>query len=80
MTGGSPRNRRLSALFFLGLILFNYPLLSLFDAPVAVFGIPLVYAYLFGAWLLLILLLALTIRSSSAPTMLDLPRQDDSLR
>jgi hypothetical protein len=42
------------ALFMLGCLLFNYPLLELFERPVRVLGVPLIYAYLFGAWALLI--------------------------
>ena len=46
------------ALFMLGCLLFNYPLIELFDRPVLVAGVPLLYAYLFGAWALLIALAA----------------------
>lgn len=77
MPSGSPRNRRLSALFWLGLLLFNYPLLTLFDGAAVVFGFPLLYAYLFGVWLLLILCLALTVRSRSALPLPDVPRRTD---
>ncbi|MFO1397082.1 MAG: hypothetical protein U1F48_08470 [Burkholderiales bacterium] len=52
---------RLVALFALGLALFNYPLLALFDVAATVLGVPVLYAYIFGAWALLIALLALTI-------------------
>ena len=45
-------------MFLLGLLLFNYPLLALFGRPVDVVGIPLIYAYLFLAWALVIGLLA----------------------
>ena len=53
--------QRLIALFLLGCLLFNYPLLSLFDSGERLFGVPLVYAYLFVVWLLLIALLALVV-------------------
>jgi len=53
------KNQRLVALFLLGCLLFNYPLLSLFNNPVEIFGIPLLYAYLFAVWGLLIALMAL---------------------
>ncbi len=49
---------RLVAVFLAGFVLFNYPLLSLFDRGVAVFGIPLLYAYVFVAWAGLIALMA----------------------
>jgi len=50
---------RLVAVFLLGVLLFNYPLLALFNREVSAFGIPLLYAYIFLAWALLIGLLAL---------------------
>ena len=53
--------QRLVAVFLLGCVLFNYPLIALFNKPGEVFDIPLLYFYLFGAWALLIGLMALTI-------------------
>ncbi|MFZ2852718.1 MAG: hypothetical protein WAZ34_01240 [Rhodocyclaceae bacterium] len=41
---------RLVAVFLCGCVLFNYPLLSLFDRGADLFGIPLLYAYVFAAW------------------------------
>ena len=52
------RGQRFIALCMLGLLLFNYPLLALFNVDGAVFGIPILYAYLFGAWAALIALIA----------------------
>lgn len=49
---------RMIATFLLGCVLFNYPLLALFDRTSQIFGIPLVYAYIFLAWLLVIALMA----------------------
>lgn len=49
---------RLVAVFLCGFVLFNYPVLSLFDRGAAVFGIPLLYAYVFVAWAGLIGLMA----------------------
>ena len=51
--------QRLAALCLLGFLLFNYPLLSLFNGAGTWFGIPLLYAYLFLVWMLFIGLLAL---------------------
>ena len=51
--------QRLAALFLLGCLLFNFPLLALFNRDGEVLGIPLLYAYIFGAWLVLIALMAL---------------------
>ncbi|HXH03921.1 MAG TPA: hypothetical protein VNN09_11460 [Candidatus Competibacteraceae bacterium] len=53
--------QRLVAVFLLGCILLNYPILFLFNRPSAIAGIPLLYAYIFGAWALLIGLMALVI-------------------
>lgn len=50
--------QRLVALFLLGCLLFNFPLLALFNQGGEVFGIPLLYAYIFGVWLALIGLMA----------------------
>jgi hypothetical protein len=50
--------QRLVALFLLGCLLFNFPLLALFNQGGEVFGIPVLYAYIFGAWLALIALMA----------------------
>ena len=55
---------RLVAVFLLGLLLFNYPLLALFNRTVLVFGVPLLYAYIFVAWALLIGLAALVVERS----------------
>jgi hypothetical protein len=41
---------------------FTYPLLSLFDQPVQVLGVPLVWAYLFVVWALLIAAVAVLSR------------------
>ncbi|MDD3353478.1 MAG: hypothetical protein PHD22_07500 [Zoogloea sp.] len=49
--------QRLMALFLLGAVLFNYPLLSIFDLPRVWAGIPLLYLYVFGLWLLLVILM-----------------------
>ncbi len=49
---------RLIAVFLLGCLLFNYPLLDLFNSDAEVFGIPLLFAYIFAAWMLLIGLMA----------------------
>lgn len=52
---------RLVALFLLGCVLFNYPLLYLFNSHQTVLGIPVLYAYLFSSWFALIALMALVI-------------------
>jgi hypothetical protein len=58
------RSQRLAALFLLGALLFNYPLLAVFNRTAEVFGIPVLYAYIFFSWALLIGLLALVVERS----------------
>ena len=53
---------RLVVLAALGLALFNYPLLRVFDVDVLVLGVPLVWLYVFVVWGLLIALVGLTVR------------------
>lgn len=55
---------RLVALCMLGFLLFNYPMLALFNRSALVLGIPLLYAYIFAAWALLVVLMALTVGRS----------------
>ncbi|WP_136419466.1 hypothetical protein [Herbaspirillum sp. ST 5-3] len=55
------KSQRLAALFLLGNALFNFPLLTLFNQPSTVAGIPLLYLYVFAAWGLLIALLAFVV-------------------
>ena len=58
------KSERLVALALLGLLLFNYPLISLFSSEDRVLGIPVLYAYLFAAWTVVIALVALIVRRS----------------
>jgi hypothetical protein len=60
----SRKGERLIGLFLLGCLLFNFPLLALFNVRATAFGIPLLYAYLFAAWALLIALVALIMERS----------------
>jgi hypothetical protein len=55
------RGQRLAALCLLGLLLFTYPVLAVFNVPATVAGIPVLYAYFFLAWGALIALMALVI-------------------
>jgi hypothetical protein len=63
--GSEIKGQRLAALFLLGCLLFNYPLLYLFNVSTTVFGIPLLYAYVFVAWALLIVLLGIVVERSA---------------
>lgn len=50
----SDRSTRLILLFFLFLLLFNYPILSIFDRQALWWHFPSLYLYLFATWFLLI--------------------------
>ena len=52
------RTQRMIALCMLGCVLFNFPVLALFNVSESVFGVPVLYAYIFIAWALLIALMA----------------------
>jgi len=59
MKKSNVKGQRLVALFLLGIALFNYPLLALFNRPDMIFGIPVLYAYVFAVWTIFVMLLAL---------------------
>lgn len=74
-------------LFIGGVVAINYPLLELFDRAWAPFGIPLLYFYLYFAWLLIIVLLIVVvqhseIREPSQPSkhLSPPPKKQDSAR
>ena len=52
------KGHRFVALCMLGILLFNYPILALFNVSGRVLGVPLLYAYVFIAWAALIVLMA----------------------
>jgi hypothetical protein len=57
------KTARLVAVGLLGLALFNFPLLAVYDLDTVVAGVPALWAYLFVAWTLVIALLAWIARS-----------------
>ena len=58
MSDFESKGQRFVALCMLGLLLFNYPILPLFNVSGTVFGVPVLYAYIFIAWAMLIALMA----------------------
>lgn len=56
------KSQYLWAVFFLGLFLLNYPVLSMYNIPKTILGIPLLFIMVFGFWALLILLIYLVVR------------------
>lgn len=63
MDGRDSKGQHLIALFVLGSLLFNYPVLSLFNVAADAFGVPVLYAYIFAAWALLVALIAFAVES-----------------
>ena len=57
------KSQRLAALAMLGCLLFNYPLMALFNVHATFLGVPVLYAYIFFAWALLIALVAAVMES-----------------
>ena len=57
------RSSRLLAVAVLGLLLFNYPFLAVFDLDTLVAGVPVLWAYLFVVWAFVIALAAWIARS-----------------
>ncbi len=58
---------RTVGLFLLGLVLFFPPVLTVFDRAALLFGIPVLFLYLFGAWALLIGLIAWVMERGGGP-------------
>jgi len=58
------KSQRLVGVFLLGTLLFNFPLLALFNRTASILGVPLLYAYIFASWALVIGLLALVVERS----------------
>ena len=82
MTPESLKNRRLIGVFLFGFVLFNYPILSLFNLKRYVFGIPLLSIYIFGVWLLLILMIVFITKTggSSGSSRKPIPPVDSGSR
>ena len=58
MSDFQSKGQRFVALCMLGIVLFNYPILALFNVPGEILGVPVLYAYVFVAWAALIALMA----------------------
>jgi hypothetical protein len=58
MSDFESKGQRFVALCLLGVLLFNYPILALFNVPGTVLGVPVLYVYMFVAWSALIALMA----------------------
>jgi len=58
MSDSESKGQRFVALCMLGMVLFNYPILALFNVTGTVLGVPVLYVYVFVAWAALIALMA----------------------
>ena len=63
MRESEAKGQRLIALFIFGCLLFNYPVLSLFNVAAEAFGVPVLYAYIFAAWALLVAMMAYVVEA-----------------
>ncbi len=65
---------RLIGIFFLGCGLISYPILTVFNVKTMLFGIPLLYMYVFVVWFgIIVLIYSFTLRKdkSKSPEALD---------
>ncbi len=65
MSNFESKGQRFAALCMLGMLLFNYPILTLFNVSGTLFGVPVLYAYIFIAWAALIAAMAYLAESGS---------------
>lgn len=61
----SLRAYRIVSLFLLGCLLFNYPVLALFNVGASAAGVPVLYVYIFVAWGAVIALAAIVMESGN---------------
>jgi hypothetical protein len=61
----SLRTYRVVALFLLACLLFNYPVLALFNVGATAAGIPVLYVYIFVAWSFTIVAAAIVIEGDN---------------
>jgi hypothetical protein len=57
------KGQRFVALCMFGLLMFNYPILALFNVSGTLFGVPVLYVYIFAAWAALIAFMAFVAES-----------------
>ena len=58
MSNFDSKGQRLVALCMFGLLLFNFPVLALFNVSGTLLGVPVLYAFIFIAWAVFIGLMA----------------------
>jgi hypothetical protein len=67
MIGDRSKTGQLVGVGLLGIVLLDYPILTLFNLNISLFGIPFFYLYLFTVWSGMILLMMLLTRKRPTP-------------
>jgi len=75
--GVKRRGERLVGLLIAGFVLLNFPLLSIFNVPRLLLGIPVLYVYLLSVWVLLIGVMVLVHRERPATPSAEHPEARD---
>ena len=57
------KSAKLIGFFIIGLVLLTFPIINLFGRELFVGGIPLLYVYVFGVWLMLIIIVRQILKS-----------------
>ena len=71
------QNERLIVIMIIGVIVLNYPLLSLFSKVKLIFGITVLYLYLFIVWSIFIGCVALVLeKTTSSPFITPSPKPE----
>lgn len=64
------QNERLIVMLIIGVIALNYPLLSLFSKAKLIFGVPVLYLYLFVVWFIFIICVAVILEKTTSPPLI----------
>ena len=59
------QHAKLAGIFFLALLVFNFPMLGIFGKGQSLLGIPVLYIYIFVVWLGIIFLLFVNLRKQN---------------
>ena len=79
MINRKSKTGRLVALFLLGNVLFNYPILTIFNLKLIFFGIPLLYLYIFTVWSALIIAIIYVTQTRRHPLSTDIYTPSDTV-
>ena len=63
------QNERLIGMLIVGVVALNYPILSLFSGSKLVFGIAVLYFYLFLSWAIFIISIAFILEKQDFPPL-----------